>query len=123
MSARARLEALAEAVHEATGLTCEPEPGAPGRGDLFAFVDAPTFTYESAARAYCVSGRSARIRASLVVVGAGTAPGQLLALIDAAESVVNVADSIAGWIATGDATPATYADTLPAYTIPLATTA
>jgi hypothetical protein len=121
MTARTRVEALAAAV-SASGVTCYPEPGAAGRGDLFAFVDAPSFTYEPAARAFCPNGRPPRLRASVVLVGAGTAPGQLLALLDAAADLVALLDGLPGWMPNGDGTPATYADTLPAYTFPLTTT-
>jgi hypothetical protein len=120
MGARANVEAVAERVAELTGLSCAPEPSPPGRGDVFAFVEPPTFVYESSSSTLCPLGRAPRLRSAVVVVGAGTAPGQLLALVDAAETVAAALDLLEGWSSAGDGVPATFGET-PAYSFPIRT--
>jgi hypothetical protein len=122
VTAPERVGQLAQHVAETLGLSCYPAPSAPGRGDAFAFVDAPTFTYETAARTYCPAGRSPRLRASVVIVAAGSETGQVAALLAAADRFAAAADAVPGWFPAGDAVPATFADTTPAYSFPMITT-
>jgi hypothetical protein len=116
-----RVAQLAAYLEDATGIGCAPVPAPPGRGDVFAFCEPPTYVFEPAALTFCPGGRTPMLRTSVVVVGAGTDTGQLEALIDAAEAVVLVLEAAPGWIPAGDATPAQYGDT-PAYSIPVRTT-
>jgi hypothetical protein len=121
MSTRARVEQLADDLAVALAdldLSVYPEPGAPGRGGLYAYVEPPTYLYETATRTYCVSGRPPRLDTSVVIVGGGTAPGQLLALYDAADALVAALDEVAGWGPSADATPGDYQGT-PAYVVPV----
>jgi hypothetical protein len=118
-----RLETLAAEL--ASGLLPDkvsvyPTPGAAGRGDVFLFVDAPTYVYESATQTFCPGGRTPRLDASLVVVGAGTAPGQETALLDVMDRVVELVDQLSGWMPNGDAVPGEF-ESVPAYVIPLRT--
>jgi len=120
MSTRDRLVAYATALSTALDLPVYAEPGAPGRGDLYAYLEPPTVLYESAARTFCPRGVSPRLDTSVVLVGSGTAPGQLLALYDALDRLVEVVDTVGGFAPSADATPGDYAGT-PAYVIPVRT--
>jgi hypothetical protein len=116
-----RVTELAAALSTAAGITVTPEAGAPGRGDAFAFCDAPTYLYDQAALSLCDrNGRPPRMSLAVAVVGAGVAPGQMLALYDLALSVALAMSEVPGWVVTGDVTPGTYGD-LPAFTVPVAT--
>lgn len=117
MTTSARIERLAHDL-ATLGVSVYPEPGAPGRGGGYVYVEAPTFLYESAASAYCVNGRDPRLDTSLVVIGTGTAPSQMLALYDLAAEVIRAVDRLDRWMPSGDATPGDYQGT-PAYVVPI----
>ena len=117
---RERLQALADEVTALTSIGVSVEPSPPGRGGVWSYIEPPTYRFDEAARVLCRSGRDPRLEARLVVVGPGTAPGQLLALYDAAYMVVLAADGLTKWAPSGDATPADYQGT-PCYVIPLTT--
>lgn len=121
MSTRARLEDLADQLSTSTGVSVYAEPGAPGRGDLYAYLEPPSYVYEAAVLGYCPNGRAPRLDTSIVVVGTGTAPGQLSALYDAADVFVGLVSSLVNWAASGDATPGDYQGT-PAYVLPVRST-
>lgn len=121
-TAAQRITQLAEELSALLGLTVYPEPGAPGRGDVFAYVEPPTFTYEPNASAFCVGGRPVRLRTSVVVVGVGAVPGQELALVDIAQALTVAVDQLPGWLPAGDAVPAVFDDRIPAYTVPIRST-
>lgn len=118
MSTRGRLVDYAEALSAALDLPVYAEPGSPGRGNLYAYVEAPTLLYESTSSTFCPAGREPRLDTSIVLVGTGVAPGQLLALYDALDRLVDVVDTLPGFMASADATPGDYQGT-PAYVVPV----
>lgn len=122
MTTNERLNALAEHLRTQTGHSVYASPDlSAGRGDVWLYLGPPTFTFDDAAQALCRPGRDPRLAVSVVVVGPGTAPGQLAALFDAADAVVDAIGQLQGWMPTTDGSAFEYQGT-PAYEFPIITT-
>lgn len=119
MSTADRVAALAAEIQTTTDLTVYGSADlAAGRGDVWLYIGPPTYVYDEAALTLCRPGRKPRLSAAVVVVGPGTAPGQIAALLTAVDNAIDAMDVVTGWEITGDATPFEYAGT-PAYEIPI----
>lgn len=120
MTTRDRVTKLAVDLGVLLGVSVYAEPGSPGRSGQYVYVEAPTFLFESAGLSFCIGGRAPRLDTSVVIVGAGTAPGQLVALYDAVDDLIVALDEVEGWSPSGDATPGDYQGA-PAYVVPVRT--
>jgi hypothetical protein len=121
MSTAARIDALAAHVAAETGFSVYSSADlSTGRGDLWIYVGPPVYQFDDAAQTLCRPGREPRLAASVVVVGPGTAPGQLAALYGGADQVLAALMTVPGWAPAGDGSPFEYQN-VPAYEFPLIT--
>jgi hypothetical protein len=122
MTTNDRLAALAAHLKTETGLSVYTSADlSTGRGDVWIYLAPPVFQFDDAANVLCRPGRDPRLSVSVVLVGPGTAPGQLSALFDAADLTLTAVMTADRWATTGDGSPFEYQGT-PAYEFPLLTT-